>query len=62
MLSGWLLIGILMALLWWVQKVRQDASLVDVAWSAGLGILAIFYALMADGYPPILAAVISLQP
>lgn len=33
-LFGWLLIGVIMVLLWWVQKVRQDASVVDVAWSA----------------------------
>jgi len=51
-LSGWLLMTAIMAGLWLVQKIRQDASLVDVAWSAGLGILAIFYALTAHGYPP----------
>jgi steroid 5-alpha reductase family enzyme len=49
---GWLLTAVLMALLWWVQKIRQDASHVDVAWAAGLGSLAIFYAVLADGYPP----------
>lgn len=49
---GWLLMAGTMALLWLVQKIRQDASLVDVAWSTGLGMLAIFYALTASGYPP----------
>jgi steroid 5-alpha reductase family enzyme len=52
LLYGWLLMAAVMALLWLVQKIRQDASVVDVAWSAGLGILAVFYALTADGYPP----------
>jgi steroid 5-alpha reductase family enzyme len=51
-LYGWLLTAVLMAGLWWVQKVRQDASHVDVAWAAGLGLLAIFYAALADGYLP----------
>ncbi len=37
-LYGWLLMAIIMAGLWLVQKIRQDASLVDVAWAAGLGI------------------------
>lgn len=50
-LSGWFLMALIMAGLWLIQKIRQDASLVDVAWSAGLGILAIFYALTAPGYP-----------
>jgi len=49
-LFGWLLLSIIMAGLWFVQKLRQDASLVDVAWSAGLGILALFYAANAHGY------------
>ena len=51
-LYGWLLMAVIMAGLWLVQKIRQDASLVDVAWAAGLGILALFYALTAHGYPP----------
>ena len=52
LLQGWCLMGAIMAVLWWIQKIRHDASHVDVAWSVGLGILAIFYAVAADGYPP----------
>jgi steroid 5-alpha reductase family enzyme len=52
LLQGSCLMGTLMAALWWIQKWRIDASHVDVAWAAGLGILAIFYAVAADGYPP----------
>jgi steroid 5-alpha reductase family enzyme len=44
--------AVVMAGLWFIQKVRQDASIVDVAWSAGLGILALLYAGNADGYAP----------
>ncbi len=50
-LCGWLITAVLMVLLWWVQKIRRDASHVDVAWAAGLGFLAIFYAVTADGSP-----------
>lgn len=50
-LLGWVLLATLMANLWLIQRIRQDASLVDVAWSAGLGILAICYASFADGAP-----------
>ncbi|MGE0682765.1 MAG: DUF1295 domain-containing protein [Candidatus Binatia bacterium] len=50
--SGWLLMAVVMTGLWFVQKIRQDASIVDVAWSAGLGILVLFYAGNAEGYEP----------
>ncbi|MGH7962317.1 MAG: DUF1295 domain-containing protein [Candidatus Binatia bacterium] len=50
--SGWLLVAVMMAVLWLVQRIRRDAGVVDVGWSAGLGILAIFYGLTASGYPP----------
>ena len=35
----------LMACLWGYQRLRHDATIVDVGWSAGLGILSILYAL-----------------
>jgi len=47
--SGWLFTAVLMALLWLLQRARQDASHVNVAWAASLGLLACFYAVMADG-------------
>lgn len=34
----------LMACLWVYQWIRSDATIVDVGWSAGLGILSILYA------------------
>jgi steroid 5-alpha reductase family enzyme len=48
---GWLLVGILMTILWVVQRVRGDAGVVDVGWAAGLGLLAVLYALIGDGAP-----------
>lgn len=36
---------------WIVQSVRRDATPVDIAWAANLGLLAIVYAVLADGDP-----------
>ena len=47
---GWLFTAMLMMVLWLLQRARQDASHVDVAWSASLGMLACFYAVMAEGH------------
>lgn len=38
-----------MAVLWYVQKIRHDASIVDVVWAAGVGGSALLFALMGDG-------------
>lgn len=35
---------VLFAALWIVERIRLDASMVDVGWSAGLGLLAIWFA------------------
>jgi steroid 5-alpha reductase family enzyme len=48
-LQGWLLLAAIMAILWVVQLWRQEADIVDVGWSGGLGLLAIHYALHCDG-------------
>jgi steroid 5-alpha reductase family enzyme len=50
-LVGWLVTGLLMALLWLVQKAHQDAGIVDVGWCAGLGLVTILYALFSTGNP-----------
>ena len=43
-----LIVGIamsaIMAALWYVQKLRNDASMVDVAWAAGVGASAALFA------------------
>ena len=48
-LVGWGLMALMMAALWLVQRATRDAGVVDVGWSAGLGVLAILYALFAGG-------------
>ncbi len=42
-LSGWALMSLLMFVLWLKQCRDSDASVVDVGWAAGIGILVIFY-------------------
>jgi steroid 5-alpha reductase family enzyme len=49
---GWLIVAAMMTVLWLIQYVRKDAGVVDVGWSAGLGLLALFYGFAADGYLP----------
>ena len=50
-LAGWATAALLMALAWAVQWRTQDAGVVDVTWAAGLGVLALGYALLANGDP-----------
>ncbi len=49
LLWGWLLAGSVMLLVWIQQALRKDATLVDVAWAANLGLLAGLYAFLGDG-------------
>lgn len=51
-LAGWAIVAVMMLALWVSERVRHDASIVDVGWAAGLGILGLFYAWQADGYLP----------
>jgi steroid 5-alpha reductase family enzyme len=48
-LVGWGAVALLMAALWLVQRATSDAGIVDVGWAAGLGILAVLYALLTPG-------------
>ena len=48
-LSGWLFMAVAMFLLSFVQRARKDAGIVDVGWAAGMGLLAVFYAVTASG-------------
>ncbi|RPI92040.1 MAG: DUF1295 domain-containing protein, partial [Spirochaetales bacterium] len=41
----------LLAVLWLFSLIKNDAGFVDVGWTAGVGTLAIAYALTADGWP-----------
>ncbi len=51
LLSGWVLVAAMMAALWLLQHARRDAGIVDVGWAAGLGLLAVLYAVAGGGDP-----------
>ncbi len=40
---------IAMAFLWWLQRRLGDAGVVDVAWSAGLGLASVYFAITGTG-------------
>ncbi len=46
--KGWLFAAAIMFLLWAVQLRSKNATAVDVAWAANLGLLAVGYALLAE--------------
>jgi steroid 5-alpha reductase family enzyme len=48
-LIGWAAMGAVMVVLSLVQRATKDAGVVDVGWAGGVGALAVFYAVMADG-------------
>jgi len=50
-LIGWAFMAVMMSALWLVQKAKGAAGLVDVGWTAGLGVLAVFYAVIAGDDP-----------
>lgn len=45
----WALAAILMVIMWEIQRRTENASLVDVAWTLGVGGSAVLYALLAEG-------------
>jgi steroid 5-alpha reductase family enzyme len=51
-LIGWAFAIVMMTALWAVQRARNDAGVVDVGWAAGLGVIAIIYAVLAGGAWP----------
>ncbi|HEY5765655.1 MAG TPA: DUF1295 domain-containing protein [Candidatus Deferrimicrobiaceae bacterium] len=56
-LIGWGIVSLAMIFLFLYQRSRSDAGIVDVGWAAGVGFLAVFYALAAEGDPARRAAV-----
>ena len=41
----------MMFVLWLIHLLIRNAAIVDVGWAAGLGILAVYYAIAGPGYP-----------
>jgi steroid 5-alpha reductase family enzyme len=49
---GTLLVALVMVAVWLVQRRTGNAALVDVAWTANLGVLALLYAAFGTGFAP----------
>jgi len=60
-LWGWLVLSLVMLVAWARQRRTGNAGIVDVLWSAGIGILALAYAFGAEGWGPrrVLVAVLA---
>lgn len=52
LLNGFIGAFILFTLLWIVQVIRKDAGVVDIGWTAGVGAMAVYAALIGDGWLP----------
>ncbi len=50
-LIGWLVMTAIMSALWLFQRRTGKAGIVDAVWSAGIGLLSIFFCVMAEGDP-----------
>lgn len=48
---GWMVLAVALILLWVRQLATRNATSVDVAWSAGLAFLAVFFMWFVDGDP-----------
>lgn len=49
--AGWAGLAALMVLLWIVERMRRDASLVDAGWALGIGALVAYFAVVVDAPP-----------
>ncbi|MDF7797870.1 DUF1295 domain-containing protein [Pontiellaceae bacterium B1224] len=52
LLNGFIGAFILFSILWIIQVIRNDAGVVDIGWTAGVGAMAIYAALVGDGWLP----------
>ncbi len=48
-LYGWAGMAVMMGILYAVARIHRNAGIVDAGWAAGLAVLALFYALAAEG-------------
>ena len=47
--TGWVVVALAMVVLWLIQRRTGDAGIVDVAWTGGLGVLAVYFAAAFGG-------------
>jgi len=50
-LIGWAALAVVFTGLWLLQRRTRDAGVVDVGWAAGIGLLAVLYAIAGGGEP-----------
>jgi steroid 5-alpha reductase family enzyme len=50
-LNGAAIVAAMMFILWLIHLLLRNAAIVDAGWAAGLGILALYYAVAGPGYP-----------
>lgn len=48
---GWVALAVAFIGLWLLQRRTRDAGVVDAGWAAGIGLLAVVYAVAGDGEP-----------
>lgn len=52
LLQGLIFSFVLFCVLWIIQVIRRDAGLVDIGWTAGVGAMAVYVAIMGEGWLP----------
>jgi steroid 5-alpha reductase family enzyme len=50
--NGWLFAVTWLFVLWLVECLKEDAGVIDLGWTLGVGVLAVYYATSAAGYAP----------
>ncbi len=52
LLNGFIGAFLFFVVLWIIQVVRRDAGVVDIGWTAGVGAMAVYLAVIGDGWLP----------
>jgi steroid 5-alpha reductase family enzyme len=52
LLNGFIGAFILFSILWIIQVLRNDAGVVDIGWTAGVGAMAVYAAIVGEGWLP----------
>ena len=52
LLNGFIVAFIVFSALWIIQVIRKDAGVVDIGWTAGVGAMAVYAAIIGEGWLP----------